>query len=187
MSERDFIQRETTLSKILSKEVTLNHFLEIVNIEGKPADFAFYIHSQSMTAAVILLSDESIMVTHRLYCWNDPVVLIFIRDAKDPSPNSSACPSHESSLRSRMNTARSRGKLLPDLFIRPQARHVSGSTDVATMAEIKDESEMITVLLDFDDSVTFSKEYLICLYHSLFMRDHGTDILTSRLDYLSAR
>jgi hypothetical protein len=162
MSEPSFLQKDITLSQIRQRGLILNDCLRIVNVKGNPADFSFHIFSASMAAAVRLLSDESVLTTYRLYCQKDPVVVIFIRDANDPSPNTSKAPSHENSLRSRQSTARGRGKLVPELFIRPKPRHVSGSSDIGTLEEIKNEKDMVTVHLGGSDYVTFSKEYLVC-------------------------
>ena len=112
---------------------------------GDTAKFAFYIHSQSMAAAVQLLSDESIITTYNLYCQTDPAVTITVRKATDPSPNSSRAMSHEGLLAERRKVLAKRGLLYPELFIQPRARHMSGSSDVFTLEPIRDEEQMVSI------------------------------------------
>jgi hypothetical protein len=186
-SKEDFVVFNTTFSRVKQNGLSLEECLRLVKTKGKPEDFSFHIYSKSMAAAVRLLSDESIRVTYELYCKKDPVVEIYIRDAKDPSPNTSKCPSYENSLRSRQNTASGRGRLVPELFIRPQDRHVSGSSDVYSMEVLKDESDRVTIRLGPSDILTLSKEYLICT--TLMLLNPNRNILTfiSRLDYIPTR
>ncbi|KAI1762815.1 hypothetical protein GGR53DRAFT_467963 [Hypoxylon sp. FL1150] len=160
MSRSVYSQDFRTISEVRKMNLTLESCLKTAGVKGNPGVFAFYIHSQSMAAAVRLLSDESIITTYNLYCQKDNPVHIIIRDANDPSPNSSRCPSHESSLAQRRKVSASRGLLVPDLFIQPKIRHASGSTDISTMECIKDESTMVSIKAE-DDFVTFTKEYLL--------------------------
>ncbi|KAI0379525.1 hypothetical protein F5Y04DRAFT_282945 [Hypomontagnella monticulosa] len=111
-----------------------------------------------MAAAVQLLSDASILATYNLYCQDDPVVTITIRKAEDPSPNSSRSASYHSSLAAKQKISARRRLLVPDLFVQPTVRHVSGSTDISTMEPIEDESTMVTLL---SEGELYTKEYLL--------------------------
>lgn len=105
--------------------------MSMLKIKDSVDKYAFYIHSTSMAAAVRLLTDESILVTYKLYCQKDDVVVILVRAVTDPSPNSFKAASHESSLEERRKV--SRGALVPDVFIQPPPRHGSDTVDVSTM------------------------------------------------------
>lgn len=126
-------------------DLSLELCLRMTKTAGDTAKFAFYIHSQSMTAAVQLLSDESIITTYNLYCQTDPAVTITARKSADPSPNSSRAVSHEGSLAERRKISAKRGLLYPELFIQPKVRHVSGSSDVFTLEPIEDEDQMVSI------------------------------------------
>jgi hypothetical protein len=165
-----FTQKQYTLFDVQTDGITLQNCLNITSTQGSTERFAFYIHSASMAAAVRMLTDESIWVTYKLYCQNDPVVMVLIRDANDPSPNTSRAPSYNNSFAERRKV--SRGKIIPEIFIQPPVRHASGSMDVSTMERIDDvpEFEKVTLNLGNENFETFTKEYLLCtlyLLHSL--------------------
>jgi hypothetical protein len=94
----EFTQKQYTLLDIQSKGITLQDCLAVTNTHGSTAKFAFYIHSASMAAAVRMLTDESISATYNLYCQNDPVVAVLIRDINETSPNTSRARSHNNSF-----------------------------------------------------------------------------------------
>jgi len=107
-----FTQKQYTLLDVRQNGITLQSSLSITSTKGNTENFAFYIHSASMAAAVRMLTDESIWVTYKLYCQKDPVVTILIRDANEPSPNTSHAPSHSNSYAERRKV--SRGKIIPE-------------------------------------------------------------------------
>ena len=109
-----------------------------------------------------MLTDEAILATHQLYCRNDPVVTITVRYADDPSPNSSRAPSHQSSLAERRKV--SRGKIVPELFLRNPVRHTSGEVDLNTLEAIQDvpDEDKVTIELGNGSFKTYTKEYLLC-------------------------
>ena len=116
MDHAKFSQNHLTFDAVRKLELTRQECLKQSKTKGSPENYAFYIHSESMAAAVRLLSDESITTTYNLYCLDDPVVNIIIRKATDPSPNSSQTPSHADSLASRKDISANRKLLLPELF-----------------------------------------------------------------------
>jgi hypothetical protein len=163
-----FTQKQYTLLDVRQNGITLQSSLSITSTKGNTENFAFYIHSASMAAAVRMLTDESIWVTYKLYCQKDPVVTILIRDANEPSPNTSRAPSHSNSYAERRKV--SRGKIIPEIFIQPRVRHDSGSMDVSTLERIDDIPEFEKVTLDLGSGrfETFTKEYLICMLHRIY-------------------
>lgn len=112
-----------------------------------------------MSSAVQMLTNESIIGTYKLYCSKDPIVQIIIRNVHELSPNTSRAPSYASSLASRQQKSARRGLLAPELFIQPKVRHVSGSTDMETFEEIKDDEQMISIVKD-GQTFTFTPDYL---------------------------
>lgn len=160
MGIQSFSQKPLLLCEVRDLGLTLDTCLEITGTKGTKEDYAFYIHSGSMAAAVRLLSDESIIATYNLYCQKDDTVLIMIRGVNEPSPNSSRAPSHQNSLAERRKVSASRGVLSPELFIQPKHRHVSGATDISTLEPILDESAMVSIRIG-DEFETFTKDYLL--------------------------
>jgi hypothetical protein len=71
MSLPSFTQKQHNLANIIEKAITMKDCLQICGVEGEPSKYAFYIHSDSMAAAVRLLNDQRIIVTYNLYCKND--------------------------------------------------------------------------------------------------------------------
>lgn len=145
MDANSFSQASFTLEEVRKMDIKLNTCLEVTNSHGSPAEFAFYIHSRSMAAAVRLLTDDSIIATYNLYCQHDDVVLIIIRGKNDPSPNTSRAPSHQNSLAARQKASARRGVLATDLFIQPKVRHSSAATDISSLEEITDEDAMVSI------------------------------------------
>lgn len=99
-----------------------------------------------------------------MYCQNDLVVTVLIRDINETSPNTSRAPSHNNSFAERRKV--SRGEIVPEILMQPHVRHTSGSMDVSTMERIDDvpEFEKITLDLGNEDFQTFTKEYLLGTY-----------------------
>ena len=162
-----FAQKQYTLLDVQTKGITLQNCLNITSIQGSTERFAFYIHSASVTAAVRILTDEPIWVIFKLYCQNDPVVTVLIRDANGPSPNTSRTPSYNNSFAERRKV--SRRKIVPETFIQTRVRHASGSMDVSTMEQIHDVPEFEKVTLDLESETfeTFTREYLLCTLNFL--------------------
>ncbi|RYP64671.1 hypothetical protein DL769_006579 [Monosporascus sp. CRB-8-3] len=160
MTIAQFTQAVLTLDDVRKRDVTLEYCLKATGTMGTVDDYAFYIHSASMAAAVRLLTDNSIIAMYNLYCRNDPVVTITIRKATDPSPNTSLSVSHQNSLAERRKVSAQRGLLVPELFIQPRVRHVSGCSDISTGEAISDEENMVTLRIG-EEFATFTKEYLL--------------------------
>ncbi|KAI2625707.1 hypothetical protein GGR54DRAFT_592678 [Hypoxylon sp. NC1633] len=160
MSISQFTQVPLTLSEVRKIDLTFGYCLSATKSPGSVHDYTFHIHSASMAAAVQLLSDESIIATYNIYCQRDPVVTIIIRKAGDPSPNTSRSASHDNSLAERRKVSASRGLLVPELFIQPTVRHVSGSMDINTLEPIDDKTALVTMHCD-DETFTFTKDYLL--------------------------
>jgi hypothetical protein len=154
-----FKQGSATLAKVMEMDLTLQQCIKCSGTKGKAEEYSFWIHSQSMKAAVQLLTDESIIGTYRLYCSKDPVIQIICRQSNDPSPNSSLSPSYKLSLAIRQKESARRGLLAPELFTQPKIRHVSGSTGLETYDEIKDEDQMVSIDKD-GETFTFTHDYL---------------------------
>lgn len=135
--------------------------MEIAKVNKRVEDHTFWIHSNSMRAAVQLLTDESIRVTYQLYCKDDAVVTIYIRPANDPSPNASHAPSHNISLAERRKASGRR--TVSDIFIRPALPHIHDSLDALSVELLGtlNEVEKVTIDLGMGKSETFSKDYLI--------------------------
>ena len=142
--------------------ITLQKCCEFAKGHGKAADYAFHMHSESMSAVVQILSDAAIHANWKLYSQRDPAVVIQIRPKSDPSPNTSQAPSHQSSIEERRKV--SGGNLVPEIFIRPKTRTVSGDIDVATEEAIKEVAEDNDVMIDIGTGIphVFTQEYLLC-------------------------
>ncbi|KAH7305620.1 hypothetical protein BKA65DRAFT_601946 [Rhexocercosporidium sp. MPI-PUGE-AT-0058] len=149
-----------TLSEV-KKNMSLEKALSSSKAEGKVEDHSFWIHSNSMKAAVQLLSDQSISVTWELYCKSDSVVTIHIRPNQDPSPNTSKATSHHHSLTERRK--QSGRRTVSDIFVRPPLSQVTASLDALSLGPVsKLEAEnKVTIDLGNGKSETFSKEYLL--------------------------
>ncbi|KAF4553949.1 Hypothetical protein D9617_5g068240 [Elsinoe fawcettii] len=161
-SSQNFTLKQRNFSDIRKKKggFSLRDCLDTVGANGDASAYAFYIHCSSMAAAVRLLSDESLKVTHGLYCRKADVVTITIRGANEPSPNSSRAPSHQSSLAARRRVTEPRGRIVSEIFIQPRARHASGSVDVASGEVMTEQDEMVTIDVGNRDFVTLNKDYL---------------------------
>lgn len=171
MQEIGFKQGDATLADVKKMDLTLQQCLKLSGAKGQAQDFSFWIHSQSMKSAVQMLTDESIIRTYKLYCANDPIILIIIRKSDEPSPNSSLTPSNAASLAARQNKSARRGLLAPELFVQPKTRHISGSTDMVTFEEIVDEEQMVSLFKD-GETFTFTRDYLKGIYISSSLLVH---------------
>ncbi|RYP70419.1 hypothetical protein DL771_005460 [Monosporascus sp. 5C6A] len=160
MTIAQFTQAVLSLDDVRKTDITLEYCLKATGTTGTVDDYAFYIHSASMAAAVRLLTDGSIIATYNLYCRRDPVVTITIRKATDPSPNTSLSASHQNSQAERRKISAQRGLLVPELFIQPRVPHVSGCSDISTGEAISDEDNMVTLRVG-EEFATFTKEYLL--------------------------
>ena len=145
----------------VKKGMTLAKTLQIADVDSRVDDHTFWIHSNSMKAAVQLLNDNSIQMTWKLYCENDSVVTIHIRPAADPSPNTSKAPSHNASLAERRKVSGRR--TVSDIFTRSPLEHVTSGLDAANLEPIKNlkEDEKVTISIGEGKVETFSKEYLL--------------------------
>lgn len=162
---RAFKVWQTSLKDITAKgPLTREKCLKVTDTEGKPDQFAFYIYSQSMAAAVQVLSSDAIRVTHGLYCTRDHVVQIFVRDANDPSPNTSRATSYQESLKMIKQRLGAR-QAFPEVALRPPRLHVKGSSDLTTDDSITEDDEKVTIGLGSDDAITVTKDYLLGKSH----------------------
>ncbi|KAH0443815.1 hypothetical protein CcaCcLH18_00641 [Colletotrichum camelliae] len=161
MTQSSWSQGIYTMDEIKTQDMSLDLCLKLSKNKGSTKNHSFWIASESMAAAVQLLSDESIVAMYNLYCKNDATVQIIIRTSDDPSPNASRTPSHAASLASRRAlSASKKGATVPELFLQPAIRHSSGSTDLRTMEKIGDEDDMISFVVD-GEVLTFTKDYLL--------------------------
>lgn len=142
--------------------MSLKKCLQIAGVDANVDKHTFWIHSNSMKAAVQLLSDKSIEVTWSLYCQSDDVVTIHIRTAKDPSPNTSKASSHNNSLAERRHVSGQRRKV-SEIFIRTPLDHITSGLDAATLEPIRDldDNDKVTLNIGGGKSETFSKDYLL--------------------------
>jgi hypothetical protein len=145
----------------VKKGMTLTKILQIVGVDSPVDDHTFWIHSNSMKAAVQLLNDNSIQMTWKLYCESDSVVTIHIRPAADPSPNTSKAPSHSASLAERRKVSGRR--TVSDIFTRSPLEHVTSGLDATSLEPIKNlkEGDKVTISTGEGKVETFSKEYLL--------------------------
>ncbi len=185
-----FSQRHCLKHEILGSDhaLTLLQLLSRASPEGEqsPApdsvdDFAFYIHSASMKACVQLLTDTSIYVTWSLYCQHDDVVTIYVRNAKDPSPNTSHAPSHNASLRDRRQVSGA-SRRTPAVLLRPELRHISTNIDVLTGEPVASLADDQRVVLDLGQGKveSFSKDYLLGMYICCLSGKYFPVMLTCR-------
>ncbi|RAK95624.1 uncharacterized protein BO80DRAFT_321789, partial [Aspergillus ibericus CBS 121593] len=128
-------------------------FAKILAFVGRPhtnpEDFIFFIFSDSMKAAVQLLTDRSILLTYRMYCEYDSAITIIVRPVSNPSPNSSQCPSAPESLRQRRKVSGKRD--LQSVFVRPVTQSDTKNLDAETLTPIRwimAEAEKGTLLHD---------------------------------------
>jgi hypothetical protein len=155
-----YMQGYLPLSEV-SKGMSLGRALKISGASGQVDDHSFWIHSNSMKAAVQLLSDDSMQITWKLYCQQDAVVTIHIRPYTDPSPNTSRAASHQQSLVERRKLSGRRK--VSDIFIRPPLSNITSSLDAMSLEPISSLHDGDKVTLDLGDGKqeTFSKQYLL--------------------------
>lgn len=132
-----FQQGHLTLDEVKKHGMTFQTCLKIAKVDSIPEKHTFWIHSNSMQAAVQLLTDQSIEVMWNLYCKTDDVVTIHIRTRSDPSPNTSRASSYNNSLAERRKVSGERRKVA-EIFPRIPLEHVTSSLDVATLEPIQD-------------------------------------------------
>jgi hypothetical protein len=157
-----FKQGHLTLAEVKKNGMTLETCLQMATVDSNADEHTFWIHSNSMKAAVQLLSDKSIEVTWNLYCQADDVVTIHIRTTSDPSPNTSKASSYNNSLAERRKVSGQRRKV-SEIFIRTPLDHGTSGLDAATLEPIRDLDEDDKVTIDIKDGKreTFSKAYLL--------------------------
>ena len=158
---QNFYQGISSLAEITKNGISLQKCLDLAKITNRTtAQCTFYIHSESMSAAVNMLHDQAIMSTWQIYCKKDKVVCIHIRDAEEDSPNVSLAASHKSSLAERRKVSRS---AIPEIVLRPRLRDTSKDFDVITDEPISkfDDTEKVIIECGEDGSMTFTKDYLL--------------------------
>lgn len=89
ITQSSWTQGIYTMDEVKKQDMSLDLCLKLSNNQGSTKDHSFWIASESMAAAVQLLSDDSIVAMYNLYCKNDATVQIIIRASDDPSPNAS--------------------------------------------------------------------------------------------------
>jgi hypothetical protein len=162
MAKLDYSQTNKVLNEVAIAGFSFKTILTFVGQpEKKPDDYNFFIHSNSVKAAVQLLNDKSIITTYRLYCENDDVVTIIVRPEIDPSPNSSQCPSAPESLRQRRKISGKRN--LSEVFIQPIIPKETENLDAESLLPIKQLLGSEKVALDLGQGKTeiFSAAYLL--------------------------
>ena len=153
-----------TLDDVIKNGISLDSILRQLSLDGEVQSHAFFIHSASMQASVRMLNDKAVQGKWQLYCRDDPSVIITVRKADDPSPNSSRAPSYALSLSQRRIAS---GELsVSETPIHTRPRHVSsglGPVLMEPIAELRDEGIVIIVKED-GEMQAFSREYLIFKY-----------------------
>ena len=157
-----FLQGYKEWNDFANRGFTLANCLEFAG--GNPKriqDYSFWIHSNSMAAAVQLLDNRSILVMHDLYCKHDQVITIHIRPIDDPSPNSTRAGSHVGSLTRRRGI--SGGHKVSDVVPRQRIVSASKSLSVTLLEPVQMLPEEDKVVLDLGGgkSEIFSKNYLL--------------------------
>ncbi len=143
--------------------LTLANLLHLLKPEAKTDEYHTYTYSKSMSAAVLLLTDEAIAITCHLYCRRDDVVQIFIRYKHDPSPNTSKAPSHNNSFAERRRISGNARRTISDLFTRSQLSLTSDAKnveDLGPIAELQSE-EKVAIRLESGGKEVLSKQYLL--------------------------
>lgn len=123
-----YMQGYLSLSQVKENGLTLAQALQRSGARGEVGDHSFWMHSNSMKAAVQLLSNQSIEITWGLYCKQDAVITIHIRPCSDPSPNTSRASSHQQSLAERQKVSGQRRKV-SDIFLRAPLSNITSSFD----------------------------------------------------------
>ncbi|KAE8342411.1 hypothetical protein BDV24DRAFT_162302 [Aspergillus arachidicola] len=162
MKSKSFVLRDKDLDTAGIESLTFHTILSVVGRgQDSPEDYSFFLDSESMKAAVQLLTDRSIYLTYRIYCEKDHSITIIIRPASDPSPNSSQCPSAPESLRQRRKV--SGKKNLQNVFVRSTVKTDTRNLDAETLSPIMDFPETERVVLDLGNGQyeTFSVSYLL--------------------------
>ncbi|KAL8881155.1 MAG: hypothetical protein Q9198_001582 [Flavoplaca austrocitrina] len=135
--------------------------LKIVDSKNHVSQHTFWIHSRSMSAAVQLLDDMSIIKTADIYCSKDPIVTIYVRNSDDESPNTSRAVSHATTLNLRRQVS---GQVqIPEVIVRPPRRNTSSSLDIISQEPVRSLAVEDQVILDLGKGKqeTYSKEYLL--------------------------
>ncbi|KAJ5902338.1 hypothetical protein N7495_002866 [Penicillium taxi] len=168
VSATEYKLGQISLKDVEEHGISFGCILRKLDQPGRPEDFSFWIHANSMYAAVQMLTDEAIFATWKLYCTDQPAVSIIVRPKDDPSPNTSNTPSHQSSLKERRRTSGLR--TIPEIRIRPPAAPVLRGQDIVMMEDIAEMpiEELVTITLADGERRTFNKEYMLELIRSRF-------------------
>ena len=162
VNSQSFSQVKLTVDDVKRNGISLSSIAATLSLRDPVEEYAFFIHSISMQAAVQMLSDRAITATWQLYCQNDPTVTIVVRKAKDPSPNTSRAPSYSKALSERRTAS---GRLVvPDLPMHTPPRQVSSGIDSYTQQPLTDlpETDKIVIVDEYGDAQALAKEYLTC-------------------------
>ncbi|OJJ69879.1 hypothetical protein ASPBRDRAFT_66942 [Aspergillus brasiliensis CBS 101740] len=162
MGKKEFVLSDQELDARGVQELSFSRILALVGRRQSVADeYSFFMFSDSMKAAVQMLTDRSIFLTYTIYCEHDTAITIIVRPISDPSLNSSQCPSAPESLRQRRKV--SGRKDLQNVFVRPVTRIDTRSLDAETLSPISalPDSEKMTLDLGQGRYETFSVSYLI--------------------------
>ena len=161
-----FKQDFTTLDQVKREGITQAKILHRLARTGKPDDYSFFIHSDSMRASVQILSDKAIQATWQLYCQNDSSVVISVRKISDPSPNSSRAPSYSTALAARRAASSGSSLRVPEIPLITAARSVSSGIDVVLRTPLADlpEDEKVVIEVESGESFALSKEYVPCRF-----------------------
>ncbi|PYH33993.1 uncharacterized protein BO87DRAFT_426267 [Aspergillus neoniger CBS 115656] len=162
MGKREVVLSDQDLDARGVEELNFSRILALIGRrQNIPDEYSFFIFSDSMKAAVQMLTDRSIFLTYKMFCENDTAITIIVRPVSGSSPNSSQCPSAPESLRQRRKV--SGKKNLQNVFVRPITRANTNSLDAETLSPINSlpDSEKMTLDLGQGQQETFSVSYLI--------------------------
>ncbi|KAG5293631.1 hypothetical protein I7I50_04106 [Histoplasma capsulatum G186AR] len=77
-SRTEYKQVHKSWEQVVEHGLSFGSVLSALDLEPEPSKYNFYIFSNSMKAAVQLLTDHSIYVMWKLYCFNESVVEIIV-------------------------------------------------------------------------------------------------------------
>lgn len=163
-----------TQGDILFKEVQATgiNFEKSLRITGKTdisaEDCAFYMRSESMAAAVLLIDETLFRAIYNHYCTNDVAVTITIRKKTDAPANTTEAGSAEASLAKRQQIARGRipsfesGTLRRARMIH-QFQHIAEAQDAVVMEDLRDleNQEKLTIEWEDEKIATFAWSYVL--------------------------
>lgn len=162
-SDEEYRQISRTKAQLQKEGLTLAKLLHLVRPQAELDKYQIYLYSKSMSAAVVMLTDEAILVTWQLYCRKDEVIQVFIRLRNDPSPNASTSPSHNNSFAERRRVSGNARRTTSDLFTHSQlslSTEAKNPGDLEPVAELPTD-EKVAIKLATGEKEVFTKQYLL--------------------------